>query len=369
MNEFVIQLDEEVEGMQSTIQVLQQQLLAAKRENDNYKRILDAYKSDLSPDDEREFLGKNLQKEPVQSAATVSDDESDAENAARVSNFSPSAESVDRTNNPYYHSLSDSNKDPNSDTDYPTNSETIRRVARTPSRENDRTRSPSISPRRCDAENEFKVCDEWDDKTSTNGDGSNSRSDANEEVDNHEILSNASYDDHTTAHAFISSRDYSSGDENIDSNHRIRHYNVDSNSSRSSDDAATSIVDSSVQFNSNPDSQNSINVNSNDTLAHTADQTDLNTDQSSSLLAYCKKMLSQALCETTADKTLLADISRKLSTFTADGDKELDLKSLQLLKKAIQSLLQAHSDGSTNEDNHYDSPAASQNGLDNVDSR
>uniref|UniRef100_H2YR00 Pre-mRNA-splicing regulator WTAP n=1 Tax=Ciona savignyi TaxID=51511 RepID=H2YR00_CIOSA len=43
LNEFVIQLDEEVEGMQGTIKVLQHQLTAAKQETEEYKSKLAAY--------------------------------------------------------------------------------------------------------------------------------------------------------------------------------------------------------------------------------------------------------------------------------------------------------------------------------------
>lgn len=47
LNEFVIQLDEEVEGMQSTIQLLQQQLNDARKEAERYKKLA----QDVRPDD------------------------------------------------------------------------------------------------------------------------------------------------------------------------------------------------------------------------------------------------------------------------------------------------------------------------------
>lgn len=46
LNEFVIQLDEEVEGMQSTIQLLQQQLNDARKEGERYKKLAQDVRAD-----------------------------------------------------------------------------------------------------------------------------------------------------------------------------------------------------------------------------------------------------------------------------------------------------------------------------------
>ena len=54
LNEFVIQLDEEVEGMQSTIQVLQQQLSTAKRECEKNKDLIQQYEDAVRLKRERE---------------------------------------------------------------------------------------------------------------------------------------------------------------------------------------------------------------------------------------------------------------------------------------------------------------------------
>nr|CAB3267774.1 pre-mRNA-splicing regulator WTAP-like [Phallusia mammillata] len=65
LNEFVIQLDEEVEGMQSTIQVLQQQLADTKKDLEHYQGIIQDYES------------KQLMDSPMESDGVNDDDDQD----------------------------------------------------------------------------------------------------------------------------------------------------------------------------------------------------------------------------------------------------------------------------------------------------
>ena len=76
LNEFVIQLDEEVEGMQSTIQVLQQQLAAAKQENEEYKKIVEAYQNNTYIKNHDEASIENRKSDYADSASLVSDENS-----------------------------------------------------------------------------------------------------------------------------------------------------------------------------------------------------------------------------------------------------------------------------------------------------
>ncbi|CAK8672478.1 unnamed protein product [Clavelina lepadiformis] len=63
LNEFVIQLDEEVEGMESTIQVLQQQLAATKRECEDYKQLTVRYERMLYDQKGHDKIEPHLKRE------------------------------------------------------------------------------------------------------------------------------------------------------------------------------------------------------------------------------------------------------------------------------------------------------------------
>lgn len=347
--------------MQSAIQVLQQQLVAAKNENENYEQLLDSYKSELSLDDEREYLEKSVKRERAQSTATGSDDNSDANcdptDTGEISDFFPSNEGVGRIKNKTYY-RSDSNKDPKSDDDFPPDNEAE------PLNTKSRTRSLSSSPRQEDVYNEYQVYDSWNDKASNQSGEHPSDSEADTDVENEQGASDTEYNDQTRTHVRhypLSKRSRTSKTvENSDdednyenSEPPVKKVRRNSNLTHSNNDTDKLKTRSPTKANSISESHKRSDFNSN-----SIDELALKSDRSS-LLAYCKKMLSQPPESLAVDKTLLAKMSEKLSTFAEDGNKELDLNSLQILKNAIQNLLTVDDDSHT--DNGMDDLVSSKN--------
>ena len=209
LNEFVIQLDEEVEGMQSTIQLLQRELASAKQENEDYKKTIEDYEKNINFKDDSE-TSLEVKVEYGDRSPVVSDDnEADFEMASAERTPDECYQAVGTRRTSSRHSFDNNASDRDSD---PENyiTEEINSPG-TPTSETARDRMHASLSRSSSQERADDVIDDvmtrsddiWDDRTSNvSGESVGDNNQVEIEVENEEIASSSveSDDDIIKAH-------------------------------------------------------------------------------------------------------------------------------------------------------------------------
>jgi len=199
-------LDEEVEGMQSTIQLLQRELAAAKQENEEYKKVIEDYEKSMNfkKENDTDIKMEYVDRSSVVSGTNDSDNEADYEMADvdQRSDVSYEAAGSRRTSSQRSYDNPDSDRESDPDNENYLTTEEINSPD-TPTSENARNRTHASLSRSSSHEQTDDVIegvttrsgDAWDDRTSNVSGKSEGDDQIEVEVENEEVASSTDVSD------------------------------------------------------------------------------------------------------------------------------------------------------------------------------